>query len=429
MHRRIDVAERPLVGRDLPVRVHVPLAQQQHELLLGELGVDAGEREHVERQVPRRVPRVLPLVGHREHVAVVEVGPVGVAARQAGGGRRRLRGIAVEPLAHDEVVELPRPEQAGVGLARHRALGRGERGRDDGGVELVGLADAVGEDGVEAGAERVGGRLLRGRQPQPHRGAAAGRQLEAVPRRRLRADGRRVDGALPPGDDAVVERVLDVRRPVGFAEQALGVGLVVGEQQLGEAAVGPGPGDERDAAERRVVGLEPARPGGGDRRPGRILVVVPPPAPGVAEPQRRQQVQRRRVRAAVADRDADEDVVGRGLGVLDLHVEVAAVVEDARVGQLELRLAARPRAVLAAQPLVRELGLRVLVQRLEVRVRRRGVEVEVRLLDVLAVVALVIGEPEQAFLQDRVAAVPQREREAQPASRSQMPSSPSSPQR
>ena len=37
MHRRIDVAERPFVGGELPVGMHVPLAQHQHELLLGEL--------------------------------------------------------------------------------------------------------------------------------------------------------------------------------------------------------------------------------------------------------------------------------------------------------------------------------------------------------------------------------------------------------
>src|SRR5262249_43169642 len=35
-------------------------------------------------------------------------------------------------------------------------------------------------------------------------------------------------------------------------------------------------------------------------------------------------------------------------------------------------------------------------------------------LDVLAVVALAVGEAEEALLQDRIASVPQREREAQP---------------
>ena len=45
--------------------------------------------------------------------------------------------------------------------------------------------------------------------------------------------------------------------------------------------------------------------------------------------------------------------------------------------------------------------------------RRRAVEVEVVLLHILAVIALRIGQAEQPFLQDRVLAVPQGEREAE----------------
>ena len=47
--------------------------------------------------------------------------------------------------------------------------------------------------------------------------------------------------------------------------------------------------------------------------------------------------------------------------------------------------------------------------------RRRGVEVVVELLDVLAVVALGVGQAEQPLLEDRVAAVPQRQGEAEQA--------------
>ena len=413
VHRRVDVVEPPLVCGQLAVRLHVPLAQEEHELALGGLGVEARQRQHVKRQVPRREPRVLPGVGHRQHVAGVDVRPVRVAPRQAGGRRRRLGGVAVEPLGHDQVVELLRPDQAGVRLARHRAFGGLEPGRDDGRVELVGLANAGVEGGVEPGAERLSRHLARGREAQAQRRTCSGRKREAVPGRRLRAGPGRVDGALSPADDAVVEGVLDERGTVRFAEQALGVGLVVGEQQFGRAAVGARPADQREPAERRVDGLEGAGSAGGDRGSGGVLVAAAPPTPAVAEPQRRKQVQRGRFRAAVADGDADEDVVGRRFGVLHLHVEEAVAVEDAGVGQLELRVAPRPRAVLKAQPLVRELGLRVLVQRLEVRGGRRAVEEEVGLLDVLAVVPLLVGEPEQALLQDRVAAVPERDREAQ----------------
>ena len=45
VHRRIHVAERPLVGRQLPVRMHVPFAQQQDELLLGKIRIDQRQRD------------------------------------------------------------------------------------------------------------------------------------------------------------------------------------------------------------------------------------------------------------------------------------------------------------------------------------------------------------------------------------------------
>jgi hypothetical protein len=47
-------------------------------------------------------------------------------------------------------------------------------------------------------------------------------------------------------------------------------------------------------------------------------------------------------------------------------------------------------------------------------VGRGAVQVEVVLLDVLAVVALAVGQPEHPLLQQRVPAVPQRQRETQP---------------
>jgi hypothetical protein len=44
---------------------------------------------------------------------------------------------------------------------------------------------------------------------------------------------------------------------------------------------------------------------------------------------------------------------------------------------------------------------------------RRAVEVEVILLDILAMVAFAVDEPEQAFLEDRILAIPQGQRKAQ----------------
>ena len=65
---------------------------------------------------------------------------------------------------------------------------------------------------------------------------------------------------------------------------------------------------------------------------------------------------------------------GRGLRVVGLDLPVAIVVEDARVGQLELALALAAPRVLLAQPRVGELGLRVVVAPAQPRRARRGVE-------------------------------------------------------
>src|SRR5262245_6704970 len=45
---------------------------------------------------------------------------------------------------------------------------------------------------------------------------------------------------------------------------------------------------------------------------------------------------------------------------------------------------------------------------------RRGVEVIIQFLHVLAMAALAVGQAKQAFLKNRILAVPQREREAEP---------------
>ena len=76
--------------------------------------------------------------------------------------------------------------------------------------------------------------------------------------------------------------------------------------------------------------------------------------PGVAKPERRQQVQRRGVGAAVGRADADQNVLGRVLGVLDEHVEVAVLVEDAGVEQFVFQRVLSPAAVFLDQIARRE---------------------------------------------------------------------------
>ena len=75
LHRRVHVAEIPLVGGQRPVRVLEPLPAQQDQLVLGERRVHVGQRHAVEGQVPGGEPGVLPLVRHGHDVEAVEVAP------------------------------------------------------------------------------------------------------------------------------------------------------------------------------------------------------------------------------------------------------------------------------------------------------------------------------------------------------------------
>ena len=113
--------------------------------------------------------------------------------------------------------------------------------------------------------------------------------------------------------------------------------------------------------------------------------------------------------------DANEDVVRRPLRVLGRDIPVAPLVEDARVFELELRIAATAPPVLADEGRVWILGLRILVERLAVGVCGRAVEVVVVLLAVLSVIPLGSRKPEQSLLEDWVTLVPEREREAEPS--------------
>ena len=87
-------------------------------------------------------------------------------------------------------------------------------------------------------------------------------------------------------------------------------------------------------------------------------------------------------------RDPAKNVLRPGLCVLHLDVEVAVLVEDARIDELVLQLLPRPGPVHRRQVAIRELALWVLVQPPLIAVRREVVDVEVVLLHVLAVVAL-----------------------------------------
>jgi len=98
-------------------------------------------------------------------------------------------------------------------------------------------------------------------------------------------------------------------------------------------------------------------------------------------------MQRRAIRSPIVCGDPKDERVFALLCRVDDDVEVAAVIEDARIDQLELGIVAAAPPVLFDQPRVGKLALRILVEHPLIGVAGHCIEVEVAFLDVLAVIS------------------------------------------
>ena len=156
MHWGIHISKLPFVGWDLPVGMHVPLAQHEHELLFGVVGVNHGQGYAVEAEVPGGVPGILPLIGHGEHVGVIDVLPVVVASVKTLARRCRAGRIALEPAFDYIVVKLLRPKQPSQRLPHHPAAIFGNLRRENGAVKLISLGDALRKYLAEVGPQGCG---------------------------------------------------------------------------------------------------------------------------------------------------------------------------------------------------------------------------------------------------------------------------------
>src|SRR5215469_15228305 len=119
-----------------------------------------------------------------------------------------------------------------------------------------------------------------------------------------------------------------------------------------------------------------------------------------------------RMRPAVCDGDANQDIFAGRFRVFGENVEVSAMVENAGLFEFEFWLGTGADPVLNDQAFVWKGRLRVLVQMLHVRVGRRAVEVVITFLDVLTMVSLGTRQTEKALFQNGVGAVPERDCEA-----------------
>jgi hypothetical protein len=197
---------------------------------------------------------------------------------------------------------------------------------------------------------------------QPDGAGLSGGDGELVVGRRLCPGSSGIDRVAAAVDDIAVDPVLHVRRSVGRSEEPLRIGLVLGEEQIARTLTGEEP--------LAQLGIR-----GGDRTGSRLSEHrsrrIAAPRPGVAEPQRRQQVQVGFFRTAIVHGDLNQEIFRRGLGVFDEHVEVAVLAEDAGVEQLVFEILPAA-ATVGLDEIVIGIGrLRVLVEILHVRVGRR----------------------------------------------------------
>ena len=246
-----------------------------------------GPRDGVEREVPGREPRVLPRVGHGEHVERVEVPPPAVAPGRVAGRRWRLPGSP----------SSQRRTRYGYICLLHTSPAHAWRSN----------LHRLGVDAVAARARR------RTRRPRP----AARRRRRRTPRPsqsgaapRGRRSRRRSSARPPAGTVRWYHQAAFVPRCSGFtvaapdttwslipsfgygvigvgAEDAGRVRLVVAEQRPRRRAVRP---RTRPRGGSRRAGRARRRPRRRRRRP-RTGVSSSPHAPRVAEPQRRQHVE------------------------------------------------------------------------------------------------------------------------------------------
>eukprot|EP00659_Diplonema_papillatum_P003495 gene3494-biopygen3434 len=397
MHRRVGVVKTPLVGRQLTVGVHEAVFHQQQQLLLGVTGVDQGNGHRLEPLVPGGIPRIFPGVGHRENVEIRQVPPMGIADMQTLGRRRGLGRIAVEPLIHVEVVQLLGPQQPRQSLALHVAcvfIGDVLLQRR---VEIISLLTAFFEQ-----LARIDPRRLRRGEAQVQGFAFLARQFQDETRGHFRARipaNRRFQARSHIVVDPVLERPRR-RLPV----QPGVVGFVLAEQPFHPVLA---PGTEV-AIEQLMVPRHHLFALQAQLGPGRIVG----PTPVVARPQVRQHLQACGLVRTVVHGNAHEHIIGLVLGVFDGDIAIAVVFENPGIEDLVFGISKATAGVLGDQVIVGKGRVRVFVEHAHVGMARHAIDEKVQFLDVFAVVALGVVQAEQAFLDDRVALVPQRQAQA-----------------
>ena len=229
VHRRIYIAEVPLVGGHLPIGVGIEIAQHEQELLLGEIEIHQRQGDRVEGEVPGRIPGVLPFVRHRDDVGVEHVKPIHVPNAAPGGIEQRMTLVLLKPLIQIEIVVLLAPQHSRKRLMMYSTLVFAQRLWRDPCIELISVGDPAFECFFET-TKRIG--HVRPRQTQTEGLAVTSGHVEHVVRCGLGPDFGGVHRLASAGDDVLVKRILYVRRSIGLIPEPLRIAFVLGKKQL-----------------------------------------------------------------------------------------------------------------------------------------------------------------------------------------------------
>jgi hypothetical protein len=138
VHRGIHVTEVPLVGRQLTVGVLIQFVNHQQKLRLGKFHVHRRNRNRVESQIPCSKPRVLPFVGHGDHIIIYHMHPAAISYSR--GARGSPDSVLFQPALKIKIVVLLRPKHASERLAHHHAFVIVQIGGRNTSVEVVSLS-------------------------------------------------------------------------------------------------------------------------------------------------------------------------------------------------------------------------------------------------------------------------------------------------
>jgi hypothetical protein len=204
-------------------------------------------------------------------------------------------------------------------------------------------------------------------------------------------------------DDMIVDAVLRIGRLLrGVAVEISGIGFVFAEQLLRQSSgrVGAGieaPGTKQFPRRRRRSRHRPSS------RPPHARPLAPTPT--IPKPHGGQQVDFARFGSCVADGDANADVVARDLGVIDIDLPVAILVEYSGVDQFIFRPGFAAFRILLPQRGVWKRGLGIMIAPAQPRRCGCAVDIPPVLLGVLSVIAFRTVQAKNPFLQEGIASV------------------------